>query len=188
MRDYLLKNGTVIQEGCSKTEEGGITAYNLDGKIYLHFVSELGEGIFSRGPADKAPNIDERPTAVDAAMEFLPTAVSPARTNIATNTAALVSIVILRLLWRVMRFFIVEIGRQILHMAIPRLGAEFSSSSHSSSSSYGSRTKTYAANVRLPSGFYQRVTVQADDPFNAKAMLEAQYGKGSFLGYPQQVD
>lgn len=44
-------------------------------------------------------------------------------------------------------------------------------------------TQTFTAKIRLPNGALQDVTVQADTIFNAKAMLEAQYGKGSiFMG------
>ena len=41
--------------------------------------------------------------------------------------------------------------------------------------------KTYEATVRLANGNSQKVTVQADSHVNAKAMIEAQYGKGSVL-------
>jgi len=43
-------------------------------------------------------------------------------------------------------------------------------------------TRTFKAKIRLKSGI-QEVTVQADNYFKAKEMLEAQYGKGSiFIG------
>jgi hypothetical protein len=38
--------------------------------------------------------------------------------------------------------------------------------------------KNYEADVRLPNGSVQRVRIQADNSYNARAMLEAQYGKG----------
>ena len=41
---------------------------------------------------------------------------------------------------------------------------------------------TYKGFVRLSDGQWQEVTVQADNSFNATAMLEAQYGKGSVVG------
>lgn len=43
---------------------------------------------------------------------------------------------------------------------------------------------TYKAMVRLSDGQMQEVTVQADNSFNATAMLEAQYGRGSVFGVP----
>lgn len=48
-------------------------------------------------------------------------------------------------------------------------------------------TKTYKTKVKLPNGSWQDVTVQADNPFNAKAMLEAQWGKGNLWGMPVEV-
>ena len=47
-------------------------------------------------------------------------------------------------------------------------------------------TKTYKAKIKLKTG-YQEVTVQADNSFNAKAMLEAQYGKGCIFTGPSEV-
>jgi hypothetical protein len=47
--------------------------------------------------------------------------------------------------------------------------------------------KTWKATVKLPTGMQQQVTVQADSPWNAKAMLEAQYGKGCVKFGPQEV-
>ena len=45
--------------------------------------------------------------------------------------------------------------------------------------------KTYEATVRFPStGTSQKVTVQADNLNNAKAMIEAQYGKGNITFGP----
>ena len=43
---------------------------------------------------------------------------------------------------------------------------------------------TYEATVWLPTGYHEKVTVQATTGSNAKAMLEAQYGKGSVLVGP----
>ena len=48
-------------------------------------------------------------------------------------------------------------------------------------------TKTFKAKVKLASGV-QEVTVQADDFAKAKEMLEAQYGKGSVVSPPVQVN
>jgi len=39
----------------------------------------------------------------------------------------------------------------------------------------------YEATVRLAGGYSERVTLPASTATNAKAMLEAQYGKGSIL-------
>lgn len=47
--------------------------------------------------------------------------------------------------------------------------------------------KTYKAKVKLSNGSVQDVTVQADSPFNARAMLEAQYGTGSIFSFPSEV-
>ena len=47
--------------------------------------------------------------------------------------------------------------------------------------------KTFKARVRLSNGSSQEVTVQADDYFKAKAMLEAQYGKGSISSGPMET-
>jgi hypothetical protein len=46
-------------------------------------------------------------------------------------------------------------------------------------------TKTYKARVKLSNGNTQIVEVRADNGVNAKAMLEAQYGKGSVLSYSE---
>ena len=40
-------------------------------------------------------------------------------------------------------------------------------------------SKTYDARVRLPNGCSQHITIQASGYFNAKAMLESMFGKGS---------
>ena len=47
--------------------------------------------------------------------------------------------------------------------------------------------KTYEVKVRLPKAMPQWVKVQANSPNNAKAMVEAQYGKGCILGGPREV-
>jgi hypothetical protein len=46
----------------------------------------------------------------------------------------------------------------------------------------------FVAVVRLPNGLTQRVTLRADDSGRARAMLEAQYGRGCVLtlGRPQK--
>lgn len=41
--------------------------------------------------------------------------------------------------------------------------------------------KTYVADIRLPNGTVQRVSIQADRSDIARAMLEAQYGKGCIV-------
>lgn len=46
---------------------------------------------------------------------------------------------------------------------------------------------TFKARVRLSDGSTQKVTVQGDDYFKAKAMLELQYGKGSIVVPPNEV-
>jgi hypothetical protein len=48
-------------------------------------------------------------------------------------------------------------------------------------------TKKYQAKIKLPNGSVQNVTVEADTNINAKAMLEAQYGKGSVIVSPSEV-
>jgi hypothetical protein len=40
---------------------------------------------------------------------------------------------------------------------------------------------SYVAKVRLPNGSSEKVTVQAETAANAKAILEAQYGRGSVV-------
>jgi hypothetical protein len=42
--------------------------------------------------------------------------------------------------------------------------------------------KTYKAKIRINSSSTQDVTIQADSSYNAKIMLEKQYGKGSVYG------
>jgi hypothetical protein len=46
---------------------------------------------------------------------------------------------------------------------------------------------TYKARIRLSNGTHQEVRVQADSPGNAKAMLEAQYGKGNVVTGPTKA-
>jgi len=48
-------------------------------------------------------------------------------------------------------------------------------------------TYLWKAKVKLSNGSWQEVTVQADTMFNARAMLESQYGKGSIMIPPQKV-
>jgi len=48
-------------------------------------------------------------------------------------------------------------------------------------------TKTYKAKVRLSTGVIQEVKVEADTIFNARAMLESQYGKGCIFSAPTEV-
>ena len=43
---------------------------------------------------------------------------------------------------------------------------------------------TYEATVRLPTGYPERVTVRASTDYDAREMLEAQYGHGSVLVGP----
>lgn len=47
--------------------------------------------------------------------------------------------------------------------------------------------QTWKAKVKLSTGAWQEVTVQADNFFNAKAMLENQYGKGKIMFGPSEV-
>jgi hypothetical protein len=42
--------------------------------------------------------------------------------------------------------------------------------------------RTWTAQVQLKPGWFQEVTVQADDHFRAFAMLESLYGRGSIMG------
>ncbi len=46
---------------------------------------------------------------------------------------------------------------------------------------------TYKARIRLSNSQTQEVTVQADSQWNAKLLLETQYGKGSVVSPPTQV-
>jgi hypothetical protein len=47
---------------------------------------------------------------------------------------------------------------------------------------------TWYATIRLANGNQQRVTVRADSYFNARMMIEAQFGRGSIIFGPQRVD
>jgi hypothetical protein len=47
---------------------------------------------------------------------------------------------------------------------------------------------TWYATIRLVNGNQQRVTVLADNYFNARMMIEAQYGRGSILFGPHRLD
>jgi hypothetical protein len=47
--------------------------------------------------------------------------------------------------------------------------------------------KTWKAKIRLKNGGLQDITVQADNYFNAKAMIETQYGKGCIFSGPTEV-
>jgi hypothetical protein len=47
---------------------------------------------------------------------------------------------------------------------------------------------TWYATIRLANGNQQRVTVHADNFFNARQMLEALYGKGAVVFGPVRVD
>ena len=46
----------------------------------------------------------------------------------------------------------------------------------------------WKATIRFPNGNQQEVRVQADSQQNARAMLEAQYGRGSILFGIHKVD
>jgi len=46
---------------------------------------------------------------------------------------------------------------------------------------------TWKAVVKLSNGFHQEVRIQADSQNNAKATLEAQYGRNSILSGPWSV-
>ena len=48
-------------------------------------------------------------------------------------------------------------------------------------------TYTFEAVVRLPNGSTDKVRVQAKDQLNAKAMIEAQFGKGCIINVPSRV-
>ena len=53
---------------------------------------------------------------------------------------------------------------------------------HNSNGFYNHRRESMASN-----GFHQEVHIQADSQSNAKAILEAQFGKGSILSGPWSV-
>jgi hypothetical protein len=48
-------------------------------------------------------------------------------------------------------------------------------------------TSLYVAKIKLPHCAIQEVTVRADNFFNAKAMIEAQFGKGCLFTPPTKV-
>ena len=48
-------------------------------------------------------------------------------------------------------------------------------------------TYTFVAKVKLSNKQVQEVRIQASTMFNAKAMIESQYGKGSVLGGLKQL-
>lgn len=48
-------------------------------------------------------------------------------------------------------------------------------------------TKTYKAKIKLTNGNSQDITIEADSPQNAKAMIESQFGQGSIIAGPIQV-
>jgi len=52
---------------------------------------------------------------------------------------------------------------------------------------YNQLTINWKAIIRLPNGFHQEIHIQADSQSNAKAILEAQFGKGSILSGPWSV-
>jgi hypothetical protein len=47
---------------------------------------------------------------------------------------------------------------------------------------------TWYATIRLANGNQQRVTVLADNYFNARMMIEAQFGRGSIIFGPHRLD
>jgi hypothetical protein len=47
--------------------------------------------------------------------------------------------------------------------------------------------KTWKAKIRLTNGSIEEVLIQASNSFNAKAMLETQYGKGCIYTGPTEV-
>jgi hypothetical protein len=47
---------------------------------------------------------------------------------------------------------------------------------------------TWYATIRFANGNQQRVTVLADNYFNARMMIEAQYGRESILFGPHRLD
>ena len=47
--------------------------------------------------------------------------------------------------------------------------------------------KNYKARIKLSTGAVQEVMVQAESPWNARAMLEAQYGKAFVISFPCEV-
>ena len=47
--------------------------------------------------------------------------------------------------------------------------------------------KKYKVKIKLSTGVQQDIFVQADTSFNARTMVEAQYGKGSIMMGPTEV-
>jgi hypothetical protein len=47
---------------------------------------------------------------------------------------------------------------------------------------------TWYAIIRLGNGNQQRVEVRADNQFNARQMIEAQYGQGAIISGPRRID
>ena len=47
---------------------------------------------------------------------------------------------------------------------------------------------TWYATIRLANGNQQRVTVLADSYFNARLMIEAQFGAGTIMFGPHRLD
>jgi hypothetical protein len=47
-------------------------------------------------------------------------------------------------------------------------------------------TNTYEAIIKLSGAGTQKITVQADDQFKAKAMIEMQYGQKSIVSGPHK--
>jgi hypothetical protein len=45
----------------------------------------------------------------------------------------------------------------------------------------------WSAKIRLSNGMIQEITVRADNYFNAKAMIEAEYGRGCIYFGPIQA-
>ena len=57
---------------------------------------------------------------------------------------------------------------------------------HEQRTTWGFKMRTYEADIRIAvngiqQGTAQRVTIQANNTVNARAMLEAQYGKGCIV-------
>jgi len=47
---------------------------------------------------------------------------------------------------------------------------------------------SWYAIIRLENGNQQRVTIQADNYFNARMMIESQFGRASIITGPHRVD
>ena len=52
---------------------------------------------------------------------------------------------------------------------------------HEQRTTWGFKMRTYEADIRIKGASVQRVTIQANNTVNARAMLEAQYGKGCIV-------